>query len=69
MVSEKLLLDFLTTDLPLTELAARHDLSLESLLAWADSPETQKLFSDLARIGGMLSPCDGRESRRTFFES
>jgi hypothetical protein len=50
MSTNPLLLAFLTTDLPLTELAHRHGLSLPDLLAWADSPETVRIFDDIQRI-------------------
>jgi hypothetical protein len=62
MATDQLLLDFLTTDLPLTELAHRHGLSLPALLAWADSPETQKLFADLSRIAAQRHTLIAAES-------
>jgi hypothetical protein len=62
MTTDKLLLDFLTTDLPLTELARRHGLSLPDLLAWADSPETVRIFDDLQRIAARRSALIATES-------
>ncbi len=62
MLSESLLIDFLTTDLPLTQLAERHNLTIEQLIAWADSPETVRIFNDLQRIAARRSALIAAES-------
>ena len=65
MLSEPLLHDFLTTHLSLTELAARHHLTLHQLISWADSPEVTQLFENLERIAAKRSAMIACDSSAT----
>ncbi len=59
---DRLLADFLATERPLADLARKHRLSIDALLAWALSPRTRRRLALIGRVSTIRARAAARHS-------